>query len=300
MKYLVTGGSGQVGYELVRQLRATGDVIAPPRAELDLASPDSIRAAVDRVHPDVIVNAAAYTAVDRAESERDPCFAINARAPGVLAEEARRIGAAVVHFSTDYVFDGTKTTPYVERDDPHPLNVYGEAKLAGERAMESAGGAWLVLRTSWVYGLRGQNFLRTIQRRAREVDELRVVDDQIGAPTWSQSLAAATVQIVTSQAGDSVVDRIREVAGVYHLTSTGSTSWFGFARAILDANPEMHRREVQVLPITTAEYPTPARRPQRSVLDCTKSTLVLGVRIGSWEEELAAAFASTAESVSAS
>ncbi len=299
MKYLVIGGSGQVGFELARQLRAIGDIVAPARSALDLASSDSIRAAIDRVRPDVIVNAAAYTAVDRAESERDACFAINARAPGVLAEEARRVGAALIHFSTDYVFDGAKTSPYVECDDAHPLNVYGESKLAGERAIEAIGGAWLVLRTSWVYGLRGQNFLRTILRRAGEVDELRVVDDQIGAPTWSRSLAAATVQLLASPAGESAAGRIWDVAGVYHLTSSGATSWCGFARAILESDGGADRRDVRVVPIPTAEYPTPARRPRWSVLDCGKSAHVLGVRLGSWDAELAAAFTSAAESSSA-
>ena len=296
MKYLVTGGSGQVGFELTQQLRALGDVVAPRRSELDLASPDSIRAAIDRVRPDVIVNAAAYTAVDRAESERDACFDVNARAPGLLAEEARRIDAALIHFSTDYVFDGTKAAPYVECDDARPLNVYGESKLAGERAVESVGGAWLILRTSWVYGLRGQNFLRTILRRAREADELRVVDDQIGAPTWSRSLAAATARLLASRASESLADRIRDVAGVYHLTSAGSASWFEFARAILDVDGGMDRRPVRLVPIPTAEYPTPARRPAWSVLDCTKSAHVLGVRLGSWEAELTIAFASSSES----
>ncbi len=207
---LVTGANGQIGFELVRELAPFGTVVAPSRSELDLERPETIRALVQRVRPSVIVNAAAYTAVDKAESDRQRCFAVNAEAPGVFAEEAARVGAALIHYSTDYVFDGTKTSPYVETDAAAPLNVYGESKLAGERAIESVGGAWMVLRTSWVYGMRGNNFLRTILRLAREQRELRVVDDQMGAPTWSTSVAKATAHVVsTANAGTPLRKRQR-------------------------------------------------------------------------------------------
>ena len=290
--FLVSGGTGQIGFELVRQLAALGTVVAPPRSEMNLERPETIRAQVRRVRPTVIVNAAAYTAVDMAESDRGRCFAANAEAPGILAEEALRVRAALIHYSTDYVFDGAKASPYVETDLPAPLNVYGESKLAGERAIEEIGGTWLVLRTSWVYGWRGNNFLRTMLRLSREREELRVVDDQIGTPTWSRSIAAATARIValllTAPNGDS-----RDFAsGVYHLAAAGRTSWFGFAQAILAEDPrKWEQRSHHLQAIRTDEYPTAAARPRWSVLGSATIGQRFGIVMEPWRSGLQRALA---------
>lgn len=283
MKILLTGRDGQVGWELQRTLAPLGEVVALGRAELNLAEPDAIRHAVRHVGPDLIVNAAAYTAVDKAEEERELAFAVNGMAPGVMAEEAKRLGAAIVHYSTEYIFDGTKNTPYEEIDAPHPLNVYGESKLAGEQAVAASGAAQLTLRTSWVYGLRGRNFLRTIQRLANERDELRVVDDQVGAPTWSRAIAEATAAILAQCLHqDSVTGRLREQGGLYHLSCAGQTSWFGFASAIVAGPPKPPR----MTPITTAEYPLPAPRPAYSVLANARLARTFGIRLPTWDEAL--------------
>ena len=195
-KILLTGKNGQVGWELERSLQPLGQVIAFDRSGLDLASPDSIRAVIREVKPELIVNPAAYTAVDKAESEPDLAMAVNGVAPGIIAEEAKRLGAALIHYSTDYVFDGTKAEPYTEDDVPKPINVYGKTKLAGEQAVQAIGVPHLIFRTSWVYGMRGKNFLLTILRMAKEKDELRIVDDQFGAPTWSRMIAETTAQVL--------------------------------------------------------------------------------------------------------
>lgn len=272
MRILLTGPSGQVGAALLEALPRLGEVVAASRAGLDLASPDSIRRAVRDARPEVIVNAAAYTAVDKAESERDAAFAANAIAPGVLGEEAERAGALLVHYSTDYVFDGAKPAPYIEEDEPNPINVYGASKLAGERAIAASGCRHLILRTSWVYGPRGRNFYLTMLRLAKERPELRVVDDQVGAPTSSLEIARATATLLGKGA-----------QGHYHMTAAGETSWCGFARAILSraglATP--------VVPIATADYPTPARRPRNSRLDCSRLRADFGVVLAPWEEALA-------------
>jgi dTDP-4-dehydrorhamnose reductase len=284
---VVTGATGQIGYEAVRQLAPLGKVVGLTRAELDLTKPAAIREMIRGLRPRVIVNAAAYTAVDRAESERALCATVNADAPGVLAEEARRLGALLVHYSTDYVFDGSKRTPYTEADPPAPLNVYGATKLAGEQAIDAAGGTYVILRTSWVYGARGTNFLRTMLRLARERTELRVVNDQVGAPTWSRSVAEATAVVVERE-----LSRAEEggdgLSGLYHVAAAGSTTWYEFARCILEGDP---RREEQVcramVPITSAEYPTTARRPTYSVLDCTAFADRFRLSPLDWREQLA-------------
>ena len=282
MKVLLTGANGQVGWELRRALAPLGDVFAPDRGRLDLADCDALRQYVRAIAPQAIVNAAAYTAVDRAESEPALARAINTIAPGVLAEEAQRLDAVLVHYSTDYVFDGAKPEPYTESDPPNPLNVYGRAKLEGERAIGASGCRHLTLRTSWVYGTRGNNFLLTMLRLARERGQLRIVGDQIGAPTWCREIAQATAVLVTANVA------APGTGGLYHLTASGATSWFGFAKAIFES-PEMVRLGVTppaLEAIPTRAYPTPARRPANSRLDCRRLEQRAGVRLAQWDESL--------------
>ncbi len=285
MRVLVTGALGQVGADVARLLHGQAEVTARSRAELDLEKPDDIRRNVREARPDVIVNAAAYTAVDSAESEEDRARAVNGVAPGVLAEEAKRAGALLIHYSTDYVFDGEADRPYMETDATHPLSAYGRTKLEGEHAVAAAGGRYLILRTSWIYAPRGRNFMLTMLRLAAERDELRVVDDQRGAPTSSLQIARATLELLEAQ---------REHSGVYHATASGDTTWFGFAGAIFDARKrELGEafRTPRLIPIRTADYPTPARRPKNSVLSNAKLDNVFGVRLGDWREGLEEALA---------
>lgn len=289
-KILLTGRNGQVGWELQRTLATLGEVIAVDRLAMDLANPDSIRANIQAIKPDLIVNAAAYTAVDKAESEPELAMAINGVAPGIMAEEAKRLGAGMIHYSTDYVFDGSKTTPYTEEDQPNPINVYGKTKLAGEQAVQAAGGAHLIFRTSWVYGLRGRNFLLTILRLAKERDELRIVDDQFGAPTWSRMIAEATAQVLAQCFSPLTpnVSLLTEQRGLYHLTAAGQTSWHGFTKAILEGpnSPLASRDALKLTPITTPEYPLPAPRPLYSVLDSSKLKQVSGLALPAWDASL--------------
>jgi dTDP-4-dehydrorhamnose reductase len=283
LKILLTGARGQLGYELRRTLAPLGPVIACDRTDLDLAEPASIRKVVRATGPDLIVNAGAYTAVDQAESEPDLAMAINGVAPGILAEEAKRIGAAIVHYSTDYVFDGEKNGPYVEDDLPNPLNVYGRTKLAGEQAVIAAGAAHLIFRTSWIYGMRGRNFMRTIQRRALRGEPLRVVRDQAGAPTWSRLIAEATALAVARTGRN-----FGKFSGLYHLSCTGATSWHGFAKAILqNSAPDAASSVVEIEPIDSADYPTQARRPKNSLLSCVRLRQRFGVELPSWQESMA-------------
>lgn len=284
-KILVTGGTGQVGGALIRTLSELGDVYAPGRSELDLANADSIRRTMRAFNPDWVVNPGAYTAVDKAESEPDAAHAINAVAPGVLGEEAARSGAAVLHFSTDYVFDGAKTEPYIETDATAPLNVYGATKLAGEEALAASGAAYAIFRTSWVYGATGRNFILTILRLVREREILRIVGDQHGAPTWSGDLARAAAHVI-ARAG--VPEDLREFGGVYHATSRGETTWSGFAQAALDRvrAKEPGGKLATIEAITTEEYPTPARRPRNSRLDCSRLRDRLGWTLPNWEDSL--------------
>jgi dTDP-4-dehydrorhamnose reductase len=277
-KLLLSGAAGQIGFELARLLPAHSDVYALDRAELDLADRDAIVGAVRRLRPDIIVNAAAYTAVDRAETDVDRAYAINAHAPAVLAEEAKRLGAVMIHYSTDYVFDGSSATPYAEDSSANPLNVYGRSKLEGERAIAAVGGAHLILRTSWVYGLRGQNFLLTMRRLARERDEIRIVSDQRGVPNWSREIARITASLVGL--GSS---KLAAHGGLYHLSARGSATWFDFARAIFGdvARPAL-------VPITSAQYPTPARRPAYGVLAPDKFESTFGFVLPDWRSVLRA------------
>lgn len=277
-RILLTGKSGQVGWELRRTLAALGEVIALDRQGMDLANPDSIRRAVRDCKPNLLVNAAAYTAVDKAEEEPDLAMAINGVAPGIMAEEAKRLGAAMIHLSTDYVFDGTKAAPYEETDLPNPLNVYGRTKLAGERAIQGSAVPHLILRTSWVYGTRGNNFLMTILKLAKERDHLSIVDDQIGAPTWSRSIAEA----ITSASSNS--HRLRPGReSVYNLTASGETSWHGFAKAILG---HVHSK-VRLNAISSAEYRTAAVRPHNSRLSNDRLHREFGLTMPHWQSVLA-------------
>ena len=289
---LVTGTTGQVGFELLRSLQGLGRIVAPDRRTLDLADSGQIQRVVREIKPTLIVNPAAYTAVDSAESDVDSATRMNAEAPGVLAEEARRVGSAIIHYSTDYVFDGTKECAYNEDDPTNPLNVYGRSKLAGEQAIVQVGGKYLVFRTSWVYGTRGRNFLRTMLRLAAERPELNIVADQVGAPTWSSTIAALTAQIATQALIEHGSDAgwWGEHSGVYHLTAAGATSWAGFAEAIFELALPPTRPLVK--PITSDEYPTPAKRPKNSRLSNEKLASRFGVRAPDWRDALQLCIAS--------
>jgi len=291
VRILLTGKNGQVGWELQRTLSTLGEVIALGQADMDLANPDTIRKICRDVKPNLIVNPAAYTAVDKAETEPTLALAINGTAPGILAQEAQRLGAALIHYSTDYVFDGSKNTPYTEQDMPNPQNIYGSSKLAGERAIQAVDVPYLILRTAWVYGARGKNFLLTMQRLGREKPLLKVVDDQIGAPTWSRLLAEATAQIVAqslSRDQETVTSYIRQHSGVYHMSCAGQTSWHGFASAILaGANASTHANvSAQLQPIPSSEYPTPAARPAYSVLSNEQLARTFGITLPDWRVAL--------------
>jgi dTDP-4-dehydrorhamnose reductase len=286
-RILIVGANGQVGHELRRAFADSGEVVARDRSSVDLTDSGQIRAVVRETAPDIILNAAAYTAVDRAESERETAMAVNGDAPGILAEEAARLNALLVHYSTDYVFDGTKTEPWVETDAPNPLNVYGASKLAGERAIAQAGGRYLIFRTSWVYGPRGNNFLFTMLRLGKQRDQLNVVADQIGAPTTSLELADATHAAVSK-----ILEGSRPTdswAGIYHLTCGGAVSWCGFAQAIFERSRGiLDGRIPQVRPIPASAYPTAAQRPQNSVLSNEKLFEEFGVRLPDWKDALGA------------
>jgi dTDP-4-dehydrorhamnose reductase len=280
MKILLTGSTGQVGYELERSLQGLGEVVAVDRSRMDLSDLDQVRAVIRTVKPQLIVNPAAYTAVDKAESEPALAHRINAEAPAVMAEEAKKLGAALVHYSTDYVFPGNQPGARVENDATGPINVYGASKLAGEQAIAASGVPHLIFRTSWVYGMRGKNFLLTMLRLGKERDELRVVNDQHGAPTWSRTIADTTALVLAQarQGGDAWWD---EHSGIYHLSSQGETTWFEFTRAILEqAGIECH-----LVPITAAEYPVPAKRPEFSVLS-SQRLIDQFCRLPDWQEAL--------------
>ena len=286
MNITIIGNSGQVAWELQRTLAPLGKLTVLARSGgdgfIDLENPDSIRTAINTLKPDIIVNAAAYTAVDKAEEEEGKAYAVNGVAPGILAELSEKQDALLIHYSTDYVFDGTSQQPYTETDTPNPLNVYGKSKLAGENAVSSSACKHIILRTSWVYGLRGNNFLRTILRLVQERDELAIVDDQLGTPTWSRMIAEATALILSELKINR--QRWRDSSGLYHLSSAGMTSWYGFTNKIveqLDLN-----KELIIKPITTDQYPLPAARPHFSVLANAKVNETFGISMPSWEQAL--------------
>jgi dTDP-4-dehydrorhamnose reductase len=308
-RILLIGRNGQVGTQLASRLTSLGELVALNRQQLDLTKPNNIRRTIQEIRPQWIVNAAAYTAVDQAEKDEATAHAINEEAPAVIAEEAKKIGAALVHYSTDYVFDGSKKSPYEETDTPNPINVYGKTKLGGERAIQESGALHLIFRTEWVYATEGRNFLLTILRLATQKQELRIVADQIGSPTSSREIAAATVKVITQ-----LLDReeglrsLATVGGIYHMTAAGETSWHEFAKAILDdassatqalpwfksATNGMPLLTQRIIPITTAEYPTPASRPAYSVLSTARLRDRFGVTLPSWRAQLQSLFAAEA------
>lgn len=286
LKILISGKTGQVAVELQKHLAGLGELIVLGRDVLDLSQPDQIRAQVRAHKPDLLIIAAAHTAVDQAENEPELAFAINASAPGVFAEEAAAQGIPLIHYSTDYVFDGRKPAPYTEDDATNPLGVYGKSKLAGELAIAASGAQHLILRTSWVYSTHGKNFLLTMQRLLQERSELRVVADQIGAPTWAGTIAQSTRALIERwQSGDAAA------WGTYHLTASGETSWFGFTQAIAEHLTAQGKACATLEPIPASAYPTPAARPQNSRLDCSKLAREWGVAQPDWEAALSACLA---------
>ena len=285
-RVLITGKNGQLGFELARAFTARADVFAIGQEELNLADDDAIRRCCREIKPTLILNAGAYTAVDKAEQEQALAMQVNGVAPRVLAEEANLLGATVIHYSTDYVFSGDATEPYREEDPTSPQNIYGNTKLVGEQAVVDVADRFVVFRTSWVYAARRQNFLLTMMRLAREREELRVVSDQIGSPTWVQTLADFTHAAIGDDGKLSIAD------GIYHLSANGRTSWHGFAEAIFAAIPDQRRIAKRVTPISSADFPTPAKRPAFSVLSNQKIEFATKRRVPDWQEQLAGCAAS--------
>jgi dTDP-4-dehydrorhamnose reductase len=305
-RILLIGKNGHVGTQLASLLPGISELVAFNRQQLDLTRPSDIRRTVQEVRPQWIVNAAAYTAVDQAEKDEATACAVNQEAPAVIAEEARKIDAALIHYSTDYVFDGSKKSPYEETDTPNPINVYGKTKLGGERAIQESGALHLIFRTEWVYATEGRNFLLTILRLATQKQELRIVADQIGSPTSSREIAAATVKVISQ-----LLDRkdglhsLANIGEIYHMTASGETSWYDFAKAILDEASSATRTvpwvksatngmpfiTERIIPITTEEYPTSARRPAYSVLSTARLRDRFGVSLPPWRAQLQSLFA---------
>ncbi|KWH03448.1 dTDP-4-dehydrorhamnose reductase [Burkholderia territorii] len=281
---LVTGANGQVGFELLRSLQGLGRVVACDRSVLDLSNLERVRSVVRDLKPSIIVNPAAYTAVDKAETDVDAARLLNAEVPRVLAQEAARNSAVLVHYSTDYVFDGAKDSAYVETDSPNPQNVYGLTKLEGEQAITATGCAHLILRTSWVYGRRGRNFLLTMLKLASERPELQVVADQIGAPTWSNSIATVTAHILAQGLATKGEAEWESCSGIYHFSASGETSWYGFAQEIFRL--ALGENAPRVTPISAGEFPVPAKRPANSRMSGAKLANTFGVRMPAWDDAL--------------
>jgi len=289
MNILLLGNTGQLGWELQRTLQPLGIVTALDYPEVNMADRDSIRQTVYRFQPDLIVNATAYTAVDKAESEFQLAQAINGIGPGILAEEARKLNAILVHYSTDYVFDGKKGSPYLETDTPNPINVYGRSKLAGEQAVQVVNGAYLIFRTAWVYSLRRDSFVTKVLQWARKNETLHVVDDQISNPTWARMLAEIT-SLLLARAGDTFLPWLAERKGLYHLAGDGFASRFEWAKMIFKYDP-LPREQVtkSLLPAATTDFPSPAQRPPFSAVDCTKFKSTFDLQLPPWEKTLAIA-----------
>lgn len=287
MKILLTGSNGQVGFELLRALAPLGEVVAVDLADCDLSSPDAIRRLVAEVEPQVIINPAAYTAVDKAEAEPALAQAINGTAPGVFGEEAARLGVLVIHFSTDYVFDGSMPGAYLETDGPNPQSVYGKTKLAGEQALQASGADYLIFRTSWVFGAHGANFAKTMLRLAGERDGLKIVADQFGAPTSAALLADVTAQVLGRYQREG---RVGFPFGLYHLVAGGCTTWHEYAQAVVRAaqaaGKPLKLTADEILPIATADYPLPAPRPSNSRLDTSRLRQTFGLELPDWQRGL--------------
>jgi dTDP-4-dehydrorhamnose reductase len=285
MKILLTGKNGQVGWELNRSLSRLGTIFALGRNDMDLSKPESLGPVIQDIRPDIIINAAAYTAVDKAESESELAMTVNGIAPGVIAEEAKKIGAGMIHYSTDYIFDGKANSPYKEESATCPLNVYGKSKLAGEKAVAQASKNHIILRTSWVYSLRGRNFLLTMQKLSQTRNLIKIVDDQIGCPTWARTIAEGTAHILKQGLkGSTVKSSIFPHPGIFHMSCEGKTSWFGFAKTILELSGLSEG--IEVLPIPTIEYPTPAVRPRYSLLSNRKLKQVFHHKMPQWQDTL--------------
>jgi dTDP-4-dehydrorhamnose reductase len=282
-RILLIGKNGQLGWELHRTLATLGELTAVDYPEIDLERPESGRNLIRQIHPQVIVNAAAYTAVDQAETEQERAWKINAIAPGILAEEAQRLNAVFIHYSTDYVFDGKKGAPYIEDDTPNPINFYGRSKLEGERLIQETDGVSLILRTSWVYSLRQQGgFVNKVLKWSRQQPTMRMVTDQVSNPTWCRTLAEISAQILAP--GD---DYIRGRTGLYHLAGDGFASRLEWARLILELDPNRHEQMVkELLPAPTSDFPTPACRPLFSALICDNFAATFGLRLPAWEDAL--------------
>jgi dTDP-4-dehydrorhamnose reductase len=285
-KILIFGRIGQVGWELRHKLACLGEIVSVEYPEVDFTKPDTLRAVIQAEQPAVIVNSAAYTAVDKAETEPELAMAINGTGPAVLADEAKSLGSLLVHYSTDYVFDGSGTRPWLETDAPAPLNVYGRTKLAGDEAIQASGCDYLIFRTSWVYGARGSNFLLTMLRLAQERGELSIVDDQVGAPTTSECIAQATADVL-AQVLSPGEKGISGRSGVYNLTNGGEASWYGFAQSLLtESNAKLGTPLPVLRPISTSDFPRPAPRPGNSRLSGQKLEEVFGVKLPHWEMAL--------------
>ena len=291
MKILLVGKNGQVGFELQRSLACLGNITATDRNTLDLTDDDSIRSVIQALKPNLIVNAAAYTAVDKAETEQDLAMQINANAPRVMAEQAKQLDIPFIHYSTDYVFNGQNDKPWTEQDQTDPISVYGHTKLLGEQAIIDSGVAHLIFRTSWVYGNRGNNFLLTMKRLATERDELSVVNDQIGAPTWSRHIADVTANIIAqAKASKDATQFIEQHAGIYNLSGAGETSWHSFAKAIFELLEQQGEQVAKLNAIPTSAYPTPAQRPLYSCLDNQKLHQTFDIKLPDWQISLDLAF----------
>jgi dTDP-4-dehydrorhamnose reductase len=286
MKIVLLGKNGQLGWEFQRTLPILGEVISLDRAELDLCDLGAVQNILNELRPDLIVNASAYTDVDLAEKENDRNMKINAVAPGLMAEMASKLRAVLIHYSTDYVFDGRKNALYTERDKTHPLNMYGKSKLAGEENIKQAGDAYLILRTSWVYSLRGNTFVNKVLRWSRQNKTLKIVSDQVSSPTWARSLAEIT-NVVLAQNKTDLYENIRERHGIYHVAGSGYTSRYEWAKQILANDPEPSEQTLQTLePALSEDFPTPAVRPLFSALDCTRFEKTFGLQLPAWEQTL--------------
>lgn len=286
MRILLFGKTGQLGWELNRALAPLGDIIAFGPDELDLIDVDALTRTIREIQPGLLVNASAYTAVDRAEQESEIAMLLNEKVPMVMAEEARKLNAPFIHYSTDYVFDGTKTAAYTEDDPTNPLNVYGQSKLKGEQAIGQVGGAHVILRTSWVYSLRGDGFVSKVLSWARKQETLKIVTDQVGSPTWARMLAEVT-SAMTARSSPDAWEYFLEKSGIYHLGGAGGVSRFDFTRAILELDPHPEEQKVKGLEAAlTADFPTPAQRPLTTTLDCSRFFRTFGLSLPNWRDTL--------------